>query len=236
MAASEKKKQNELRLVLGAKRATWRGEDEANAQADERFRAVKPKVFKRDQFKCKFCGFQSRKWQEVHHLDGDHSNHDPRNLATICSFCHMSFHIGRAGLAGEGELIWLPELSQTELNHLSRGCFVAMRTKGTTNEAGESIFSGLRIRAEEARRRLGTSDPADLGEALLAISEEAYEKRAEVLDGVRLLPLGRKYVGERDVFPKMVDFWVSRHGPFAKSRPKQWRAAASKLVKRIPTS
>lgn len=222
-------------LVLGAKRATWRGEDEASAQADERFRAVKPKVFKRDNFKCKFCGFQSRKWQEIHHIDSDHHNHDPRNLATICNFCHMTFHIGRAGLAGEAELIWMPELSQPQLNHLARNCFVAMRTKGHTNEAGETVFSGLRIRAEEARRRLGTSDPADLGEALLAIDEESYDKRDEILDGVRLLPLGRKYVGERDLFPKMVDFWVSRHGPYAKSRPKQWRAAAAKLVKRLPT-
>jgi Restriction endonuclease len=228
------KQKPEDSFILGAKRATWRGEDEASAQADERFRAVKPKVFKRDNYKCKFCGFQSRKWQEIHHIDSDHHNHDPRNLATICSFCHMTFHIGRAGLAGEAELIWFPELSQQQVNHLARTCFVAMRTKGTTNEAGESVFSGLRIRAEEARRRLGTSDPADLGEALLAIDEAHYSKRGEILDGVRLLPLGRKYVGERDIFPKMVDFWVSRHGPFAKSRPKQWRAAASKIMRRLP--
>jgi intracellular multiplication protein IcmJ len=226
----------EAGIVLSAKRATWRGEDEASAQADERFKAVKPKVLKRDSFTCCFCGFQARKWQEIHHLDGDHNNHDPRNLKTICSFCHLSFHIGRAGLAGEAELIWLPELRQVELNHLTRTCFVAMRTKGTTNESGESVFSALRIRAEEARRRLGTSDPADLGEALLALDDDQYDKRNEVLDGVRLLPLGRKYVGERDIFPKVVDFWISKHGPYAQSRPKLWRAQAAKLVRRLPAN
>lgn len=226
---------NDSDLVLSARRATWRGEDEASAQADERFKAVKPKVLKRDDFCCAFCGFKSRKWQEVHHRDGDHHNHDPRNLVTICSFCHMVFHIGRVGLAGEAELIWLPELRQAELNHMARTCFVGMRTKGLTNEGAEGVFSGLRIRAEEARRRLGTSDPADLGEALLALDESGYDKRAEVLDGLRLLPLGRKYVGERDIFPKMVDFWISKQGPYGASRPKQWRAMAAKLVRRLPS-
>lgn len=217
-------------LVLSAKRATWRGEDEAEAQDGEAFKALKAKILKRDKFKCHFCGFQSRKWQEIHHLDADHYNNDPKNLTTICSFCHMSFHIGRAGLSGEAELIWYPEVTQTSLNHLCRFLFVGMRAKGNTNKAAETVFSQLRIRAEEARRRLGTSDPADLGEAMLALDDEAYGDRAAILDGLRLLPLGRKYVGERDVFPSMVEFWISGQGPFAKSRPKQWRQSAVKLL------
>lgn len=209
-------------LVLSAKRSTWRADDEVRAHNDESFKQIKQKILKRDSHCCQFCGFKSQRWQEIHHIDGDHYNNAPDNLAVICIFCHMVFHIGRAGLAGEAELIWLPELDQPSLSHLARNIYVGMRAKGPTSVAAEAIYAGLRVRAEDVRRRLGSSDPADLGEALLALDEKKYGQRAEILDGVRLMPLGRKYVGDKDVFPKVVDFWVSAQGPYATMRPKQW--------------
>lgn len=212
----------EKTLVLSAKRSTWRADDEMRAMNDETFRQVKQKVLKRDHYACCFCGFKSARWQEIHHHDGDHYNNNPDNLATICIFCHMVFHIGRAGLAGEAELVWLPEVSQAALSHVARNIYVGMRAKGVTAAASEALYTSIRIRAEDVRRRLGSSDPADLGEALLALDEKKYDSRAELLDGVRLMPLGRKYVGDKDVFPKVVDFWISAQGPFATMRPKQW--------------
>lgn len=29
---------------------------------------------------------------EVHHRDGDHTNNDPKNLATLCRVCHSDIH------------------------------------------------------------------------------------------------------------------------------------------------
>ena len=209
-------------FFLSAKRSTWRADDEMRAATDDSFKQIKQKILKRDDHSCFFCGFKSLRWQEIHHFDSDHYNNSPENLTTICIFCHMVFHIGRAGLAGEAELIWLPEISQAALSHLARNIYVGLRAKGPTATASEAVYSALRIRAEDARRRLGSSDPADLGEALLAVNEKTYDRRGTVLEGVRIMPLGRKYVGDKDVFAKVVDYWISPQGPFATMRPKQW--------------
>ena len=209
-------------FFLSAKRSTWRADDEMRAATDDSFKQIKQKILKRDGHSCYFCGFKSLRWQEIHHFDSDHYNNGPENLTTICIFCHMVFHIGRAGLAGEAELIWLPEISQAALSHLARNIYVGLRAKGPTATASEAVYSALRIRAEDARRRLGSSDPADLGEALLAVNEKTYDRRGTVLEGIRIMPLGRKYVGDKDVFAKVVDYWISPQGPFATMRPKQW--------------
>lgn len=50
---------------------------------------------------CEECGFVAvhRAQLDIHHLDGDHSNNKPRNLATLCANCHRLFHaLGHAGL------------------------------------------------------------------------------------------------------------------------------------------
>jgi hypothetical protein len=134
----------------------------------------------------------------------------------------MGFHIGRAGLLGEAELVWLPEISQPDLSHIARAIFIAMHRGGELRTAAETLYSALRVRADDARRRVGTSDPADLGEAMLALEEKAYDRRGESLEGVRLLPLGRRIVGEEDIFPDILDYWNSENGPFGKLPAEAW--------------
>ena len=43
---------------------------------------------------CERCGFvpEDRCQLDVHHLDGNHSNHSPENLKTICANCHRLAH------------------------------------------------------------------------------------------------------------------------------------------------
>ncbi|GAB5389882.1 MAG: hypothetical protein Alpg2KO_28500 [Alphaproteobacteria bacterium] len=206
-------------LILSARRSTWNTDPTEGRTELER---VAPQVHKRDKGTCLFCGFQSVKYQELHHVNHDHTNHAPENLATICSMCHMTFHIGRAGLLGEAELVWLPEMPQQMLNHTARAIFIAMAGDGDEKMGAESLYSALRVRADDARRRIGTSDPADLGEAMLALDNDSYRRRAETLNGIRLLPLGRKIVDDKDIFPEMLKYWTSPKGPFAKVPPKRW--------------
>lgn len=211
-----------VEIILSARRETWSVESESAAEGDVKLAKLRPQVLKRDQFTCCCCGFRSRKFQELHHLNGDHTDHRPDNLATICGFCHMGFHLGRAGLLGEAELIWLPEIPQHELSHLARAIFIAMHEGGEMQETAESLYSVLRLRADDARRRLGSSDPADLGEAMLALDDETYVRCKSSLEGIRLLPLGRRLRDDRDIFPDMLDFWRSETGPFAKIPTAKW--------------
>lgn len=58
----------------------------------EEFRAA---IVSRDGHACTVC--RSREMLQVHHVDLDRSNSDPRNLLTLCAACHLGYH-GR----GEG--------------------------------------------------------------------------------------------------------------------------------------
>lgn len=48
--------------------------------------ALKEKVMERCNNECYRCGLD--KCLEIHHLDGDHTNNDSRNLLVLCSDCH----------------------------------------------------------------------------------------------------------------------------------------------------
>jgi intracellular multiplication protein IcmJ len=104
-------------LVMAAKRKVWRMHDHAG-EADKAFQNVRGPVLEAADYTCEFCGFKSDKYQEVHHLDDDHANNAPLNLACSCPLCHQVFHIGMAGMRDGGWIISLPELTQAELNQL----------------------------------------------------------------------------------------------------------------------
>lgn len=47
---------------------------------------------------CHFCGDPVTRWGQrswdgnIHHVDGDHTNNDPANLAAAHPLCHISYH------------------------------------------------------------------------------------------------------------------------------------------------
>jgi len=105
-------------LIMSAKRSVWRMHDHAG-EADKQFANTRIGSLEAANYTCEFCGFQSSKYQEVHHLDDDHKNNDPRNHGCACPLCHQIFHIGLAGMKSGGELVYVPELTQPEINHLA---------------------------------------------------------------------------------------------------------------------
>jgi intracellular multiplication protein IcmJ len=240
-------------LTMSVKRATWRMADAEHGAADKAFAAVRDKVLARDRHTCVYCGFKASSWQEVHHLDDDHANNDPANLATVCSFCHLCFHVGRAGSFREAVLVWMPELGQTQVNHLARAIHVGRHMAGNGLAAADrlpederqhlrqlsDLLDGLlaqaRQRSEEARLRLGTSDPAILGSALLDLEEADYARRGQKLKGIRLFPEARRMSSEgTNLFPRALEFWTGRKGPFGALPLTSWAGLfASKLRPRV---
>jgi len=220
-------------LVLGVKTRPWRMEGETeSACADEEFRALRPDILERDGHACVFCGFRAGKWQEVHHLDGDHRNNDRANLVTACPYCHAVFHVGLAGRRG-AFLAHLPEVSQAMVSHLWRAVAVARSWHGSDGrqtrrlrDASRRMEDFLRARASHAAALLGTSDPAVLGEALL---ECARLTRTPPTDGdallrsVRLVPPGEE-AGFGN--PRMIEYYLSSEGPFREGAlgPRTWEA------------
>ncbi len=56
---------------------------------------IRVEILERDNYACRYCGFQAFKWQIVHHIDGNPDNNDRANLETICPMCNLVLHCGR---------------------------------------------------------------------------------------------------------------------------------------------
>jgi intracellular multiplication protein IcmJ len=125
-----------------------------------------------------------------------------------------------------GSVRTLPEMSQAGLNCLVRGIHHILhrhdeptpmqRTpRGSTPDVVTAFrtFRALRERAVPAFDRLGSKSFADLGAALLGLSPAAYAKRAELLAGLRLLPLGRLFRDGQDIYPAMLTAWARASHP-----------------------
>jgi len=235
-----------LPLVLSAKAATWRVQDDNAESADSEFRVVRPKVLDRDQHTCRFCGFRDKgSYMQVHHRDDDHHNNSMENLVTACMHCHAVFHIGLWGSKKEAVIIDLPEIEQWQLSHVCRAVLVAQHypaklaasrdvTKDALDaarrmaDAATAFFARLRARELQANDLIMTSDPQDLANVLHQLPTELYEGRQERIKTLRLLILGKHAPGDGgvDVIPGIVQGWMERskdrNGPFAGLLPKDW--------------
>ena len=189
--------------------------------------ALKTKILERDQHCCGYCGFKSKKYQEILHLNGNLSDFKEENLLTVCIFCYQCFHIDKVSDMKSGALIWLPEIAQTELHHIARAIYVARISQGPVAEAARKALEIILARKDEAKERITTDDPYILSTVLKDyLSKGSYAKRADKLDGIRLLPLDRRIIKEAELefnqFPQILAYWRSKDGPFGGKAPPQW--------------
>lgn len=228
-----------LPLTLSVKCENWRMYDKASSEADAEFSMVRKKALERDNHTCRFCNFRATKWQEVHHANDDHADNRMDNLVTACSFCHMCQHIGLAGQNKEAVLVWLPTISQADLHHFVRTALVAqrcgeiiksdpraktdmIRSYREASDLAKSVLASFRSGEAQAERRLGTSCPREIGNAMLMLPDEAYAKRSETLSGIRLLPLGHRMQNGDNIMQKQVDSWIEAGGPYFSLKPNTW--------------
>lgn len=126
-----------------------------------------------------------------------------------------------------GVLIWLPEISQTDLHHITRAVYVARISQGPVADAARRTLDIFMQRREECRNRLGTDDPFILSSVMRDyISGKSYEAAKDKLEGIRLFPLDRRIIKEADLefnqFPQILAYWRSKDGPFGGMLPRQW--------------
>ena len=170
--------------VLGVKHIYWRMEkpDHAANESDP----------ERDKHRCWFCGFASTKFQEIHHLDGNHKNNDPSNLATICNIDHLCFHMGMGAFHGKFFLAYLPEMTQAEVTNLMRLYHTIMLiADDTTKGQLQGLHALFESRSSEVFKKIFSADFSngdDIVQAIASLNIEDFSKRAEKLDGLRLVP------------------------------------------------
>lgn len=195
---------------------------------------IRPKILERDDHTCRFCGFKSQKYQEVHFLNNNPEDLRSDNLATACIFCHQCFDLEKASAMNSGVLVWMPEIAQAELNHIARAVYVARISQGSMADAARSALDALMLRREDAKARLATDDPFFLGTVLRDfLGPKQYAGRVEKLEGIRLLPLDRRNITEGELrfnqFPQILAYWRSKDGPFGATPPSQWKTLYAKI-------
>ena len=198
----DKKGQHVLQLM--ASPGSWRLY--SARKADPRFKKFEQKIYHRDRHTCQFCGFQAKLYQEVINLDGNYQNNRAENMATACCFCSQCFFVESVGVGGYGggTLIYLPELTQPELNSLCHVLFCAITNDTGYKDSAQTIYRSFKFRAQVVEEKFGegTSNPAILGHLLIDTGHFADDIATKLFENIRLLP-------SRAKFRKQIEHWAA---------------------------
>ena len=190
-------------LLLDANFENWKAF--WGRRQDPRFVAVAKKIFVRDHHCCQYCAFEAKAHLEVINIDGNYRNNKSSNLLTACPFCAQCFFLESIGVGsfGGGSLIYLPELSQTQLNALCHVLFSATESHDALSAQAEAILRDLKFRSIPIEKTFGEgmSEASKFG-AILLNSQLSDQARSYVMKAVRLLP-------QKARFEKVVSAWLN---------------------------
>ena len=180
-------------LTLQSDRETWKLSPASLWQIPG-WDSLLKKVHKANNHTCQYCGFQSfpkdsgESYQFVHFLDHDIQNQNLSNLVTACHFCYLVLHPGYAGMMNLGTMIWLPELTQVELNHLVRSAFIAMNIGDVHEGSSRALYSSLDARSLYLEEVLSehARNPQFVGQTMIDIAPKKMHHK--IFEGLRMLP------------------------------------------------
>ncbi len=196
---------NNLPLHLFASADSWRLF--SSRKADPNFASFEKRVFERDEYKCRFCGFQAHQHQEVVNIDRNFRNNKFTNLATSCVFCAQCFFLESIGVGGFGGgiLIYFPELTQNKINSICHVLFCAISNNSAYKTMAQNIYLNMKLRTSILEQKFGegSSDPSTFGHLLIDSEHYGEQKIQQLLTGVRLLP-------SRAKFRTQIESWASK--------------------------
>lgn len=193
-----------LPIVITAKRGNW--SRFRARRSNKSFLKLEQQIFKRDNDTCLYCGFTSVRYQVVVNIDQDYSagNSKNSNLATACVFCAQCFFLDALGHENNwgGTLIYLPEISQADLNHFCRVLFASMLRDAPYKGKLQTVYLSLKDRENVVNETFGpnSSDPYVFGQTLIDSNLSKEELQHPMLQQLRLLP-------ERKCFTEEILYW-----------------------------
>ncbi|WEJ31697.1 hypothetical protein [Devosia sp. SD17-2] len=170
----------------------------------------------RDDGICRYCGFRCELYQAA---VGPAGAVTASQFFTTCGFCANVINLDRVSPAGAGWLVWLPELSQVDLNTWMRVIFVCRISQGRAADQANAALAAFTDRRRAAIEEVGTDDAGQFEQWLAGrASPEEYRAALNGAHGLRLLASGRQIVRDGELqfnrFPQILAYWRSKDGPF----------------------
>lgn len=192
-----------------AKRGNW--QQFMARKSNKSFLATEKRVLERDKNTCRYCGFTCDRFMSIVNHDHNYQNNTLSNLVTACSLCMPCFFIDSLGSDGKtgGLLIWLPTISQSDLNHFCRALFCSMLRDASYRGKLQSTYIGIQERKQEVEALFGphTSEPAIFGQTLIDSGITPEKLKHPIMQAIKLLPL-RKYFLEQSNHWRQTTFAV----------------------------
>src|SRR3990167_8044741 len=169
----------------------------ARRKEDKKFLPVAKRVFERDQYICQYCGFQAKEYLDVVNVDGNYRNNKLSNMITSCCFCSQCLFLQAVGLdeMSGGQLIYLPEMTQMDLNSFCHVLFCAMGNSTGYQDSAQSIYRSFKFRSQIVENKFGsgTSNPSVFGQMIIEYQDQFPYQGQQVLKDLRLLPSNAKF-------------------------------------------
>jgi len=171
---------------------------------DKAFLPVMNKILSRDNYTCQYCEFQAKDFQEIVNIDGNYLNNKYSNLITACCFCSQCLFIESIGLdeMGGGQLIYLPEMTQAELNSFCHVLFCALGNGTGYQDTAQTIYRSFKFRSQLIENKFGsgTSNPSLLGQLILEYQAKNPNAQLDILKDLRMLPSYTKFKVQLDAW------------------------------------
>ena len=125
-------------------------------------------------------------------------------------------------------LLYLPEVSQTDLNRLVRAMFV-IGTIGSDEWRGRAgkLWKFLLGRRQPVIDAIGTDDPVVLANALASATQDDFNDRWTRLGSIRLLVKPKSPMLVLPNGGTVIDYWIS--GVFNKIPEESWMMLAEQV-------
>jgi intracellular multiplication protein IcmJ len=173
-------------------------------RANEKFQAIKKQIVIRDEYTCRYCGFHAQEFMEIVNIDHNYDNNKMSNMATACSFCTQCLFLDAVGTLPRtgGVVVFIPELSQADLNNFCRVLFCSMDKETIYKNKLHSVYMSLKERTKDVEKSFGpdTSNPKIFGQSLIDSQLTAEQLNHDALQHLRVLP-------NRKDFKKEIDYW-----------------------------
>lgn len=153
------------------------------------------KVHYRDKNTCLFCGWVEQKTSLLS-VSSLTCNYDLNTLlkhsVTSCVICQLTQRLGMAANLSAGDLIYLPELTQPQVNELARALFLAKKLKiKDCDDAIEPLISYIHDERKVLASQYIGPVPFKLNNFAVALRElenELYLKRESMFSPLRFWP------------------------------------------------